>query len=309
MLHSVNNYKDYDFGRQYTAIVYKLSIPRGDFFVNGIDGVNVDGQTNDNVQAIHIVHQTTKFLPRRVLDFYKNVNHYHVVDSGLETLVGEPLDRRIRYVHFDDNRIRTIPREFFQNTVDMQLISIERNLLTILDAEMFRGMPALRWVSFAGNRIRTLPGTLFSANVNLECLSFENNGLTTVGGDLVKSLTKLKGVSFDGNTCINVAYWNEPSMRAELTTEFTTNCAGRCTNMDAPQKEIDNMNDIVDQMEDKKPECSWSKWGTLNGNKNGDRHHYSHSDSSESNENDIEKKQLHYGPNHACPHAHYPKKA
>ncbi|KAG5667837.1 hypothetical protein PVAND_015806 [Polypedilum vanderplanki] len=301
VLRSVNNYKTYDFGRQYSAIVYKLNILGGDCFVQNIETTNVQGMTNDQVEAIHIVHQNVRYLPHRVLDWFKNVVHFHIIDSGLETLDGEPLDGRIRYVHLDDNRIKIVPRGFFANTGNMELISMERNMIESLDDQLFRGMSKLRWISFAGNRIKRLPGTLFVGTPNLECISFENNGLTNVGAELVRDLTKLKGVSFDGNVCINIAYWNEPTMRVELGKEFTTNCGGRCDGIDQFQKDIYNLSDKIEMMEEEKPMCSWFKNYYMSSTPM-DSHSHS---SEESNEDyDMDKKQK-YGPNHACPYAHY----
>lgn len=146
-LHSQNTHQKYDFGVQYVAIVYQLSVPRGDYYVQGITSTNIQGLTDDNVQGLHIAHQFTRFLPHKVLEFYKNINHYHVVGSGLEILGNEPLDGRIRYVHFDDNQIRVIPKTFFATSGDMELISFERNRIETLDADIFREMTKLRWVS------------------------------------------------------------------------------------------------------------------------------------------------------------------
>lgn len=147
-LRSQNTHKKYDFGVQYVAIVYHLSVPRGDYYVEGINSTNVQGLSNDNVQGLHIVHQFTRFLPKKVLDFYKNINHYHIVDSGLEILGTEQLDSRIRYVHFDDNQIRVIPKTFFAASGDMELISFERNRIESLEGDIFKGMTKLKWVSW-----------------------------------------------------------------------------------------------------------------------------------------------------------------
>lgn len=307
VLRSVNTYKEYEFGRQYVAIAYKLSIPGSDFYVSGVESTNMQGMTNDNVQGLHIVHQETRYLPRKVFDWYKNIVHFHVVASGVETLEGEPLDARIRFIHLDDNRIWTVPKEFFSQTRDMELISMERNNIEVLEPEMFRAMPKLRWVSFAGNRIRRLPGTLFRANPALECFSFENNGLTNVGAELVRDLKKLKGVSFDGNVCINIAYWNEPNMVADLTEDITTNCGGRCDTVAQQINSIDRMYDMIEKMEAKKPACSWFKYGWMA------KHFGAGSSGSDSNESGENRRYQHhgyqYGPNHACPHAHYPVKS
>jgi Leucine rich repeat len=255
-LRSINGYKDFDFGRQYSAVTYQVFIPTGDYVVEKVESTNLDGKTNDNVEGLYISHQYVRYLPTGVLDVYRNINHYHVVGSHLKYLNNQQLDRRIRFIHFDDNEIEEIPTEFFRNSVDLEVISLAKNRIGNLREDTFRGMPKLRWVSLAGNRLRYLPGSLFMGNTNLERISFENNGLTKIGSELVKGLTKLKEVSFDANNCINNGYWYESNIIDELTKEFTINCNGRCDNMNGPQKSMEETHDKVIEMRDRYPKCS-----------------------------------------------------
>jgi hypothetical protein len=139
-------YEDYDFGNQYVAVVYGLKVPTGDYTVKGIETTNLQGLTDNDVRGIHVVHQYCKYMPKKFFDWFKNVNHLHFVGSELEFLGDEPLDGRIRYVHFDDNKIRKIPTNYFRSTVDMELISFERNRIETLDEKIFMGLGKLRWV-------------------------------------------------------------------------------------------------------------------------------------------------------------------
>ncbi|XP_070508345.1 phospholipase A2 inhibitor beta-like [Chironomus tepperi] len=295
VLRSVNTYKPYDFGRQYTAVVYKCMIPRETFFVEGINATYWDGKGQDDVEALHIVHQQVTRLPRKVFDFYKNINHIHIIGSGLETLDGEQLDSRIRYLHLDGNVIKVVPKVFFEQSQELMLLSMERNRIETLDADLFVSMPKLRWVSFAGNRIRTLPGSMFRVNTVIECLSFENNGLVSIGNELVKGLDKLKGVSFDGNVCINSAYSKESNVRDLLTQEFIANCAGRCGQSSIEsQNSIRNLEDRIKELESEAPKCS----GQIKKSKNMKQQQSSESDSDE----DLDKNMP---AGKQCPHAHY----
>lgn len=296
VLRSINSYKQYDFGRQYTAVVYRCMLPRETFFVEGINATYSEGKGPDDVEVLHITHQQVTRLPRKVFDWYKNINHIHIVGSGLETLEGEQLDARIRYLHLDDNNIRVVPRNFFQNSQELMLLSMERNRIESLDADLLASVPKLRWVSFAGNRIRTLPGTIFRVNNVIECLSFENNGLVNIGSELVRGLEKLKGVSFDGNVCINSAYSKESNVRDLLTQEFTANCGGRCGQSSInSQNSISNLEDRIDELEKEAPKCSVGiekQW----------KHDSSESDSDEHDEHDNHQ---HHPSGKPCPHAHF----
>jgi len=249
ILHSINKNKEYDFGTQYAAIVYPITIPRGDYFVQGLDAMYHDGKGPDDVLSLHIAGQDVEFLPHKYLDWYKNINHVHIVGSRLTTLENEQLDGRIRYLHLDGNRIESIPVDFFRNSKDMELLSMESNRITKLDSELFTAMTKLNYVSFAGNRLRTLPGNLFRNNLNILCMSFENNALVSVGTDLVSHLTKLKGVSFDGNVCINSAYLKEDRITEKLTTELTANCSGKCGTVAKSQNTIEALMDRLGEFE------------------------------------------------------------
>lgn len=178
----------------------------------------------------------------------------------------------------------------------MVLLSMEKNRIEALDAELFVSMPKLRWVSFAGNRIRTLPGTIFRVNTVIECLSFENNGLVNIGNELVRGLEKLKGVSFDGNVCINSAYSKESNVRDMLTQEFTANCGGRCGHSSIEsQNSISNLKDRIRELEREAPKCTaeiekWSKHSVV--------HASSESDSDEDDHMNMPSGK-------PCPHAHF----
>lgn len=296
VLRSVNTYKPYDFGRQYAAVVYKCMIPREVYFVEGINATYWDGKGPDDVQSLHIVHQQVTRLPRKVLDWYKNINHIHIIGSGLETLEGEQLDARIRYLHLDGNFIKVVPKTFFERSQELMLLSMEKNRIEVLDAELFVTMPKLRWVSFAGNRIRTLPGTIFRVNTVIECLSFENNGIVNIGSELVRGLEKLKGVSFDGNVCINSAYSKESNVRDLLTQEFTANCGGRCGQSSIEsQNSITNLKDRIRDLERQAPRCAAE---ISKKSKQLITQDSSESDSEEDNHMNIPSKQ-------PCPHAHF----
>lgn len=241
-------------------------------------------------------------LPRKVFDWYKNINHIHIVGSGLESIEGEQLDARIRYLHLDENAIRVVPRNFFEHSQELLFLSMERNRIETLDADLLVSVPKLRWVSFAGNRIRTLPGTIFRVNTVIECLSFENNGLVNIGSELVRGLEKLKGVSFDGNVCINSAYSKESNVRDLLTQEFTANCGGRCGHSAiASQNSISSLEDKIDELEMEAPKCSagikkpWKFVQNDSSDSDSDEHVHDH-------ENDYHN---HHPSGKPCPHAHF----
>lgn len=145
-LRTSNIYEEYDFGAQYVAVVYKFYVPTGDYSIGGVETTNLQGLKDDDVQGLHVVHQYSKYLPKRIFDWFKNVNHLHVVGSDLEFLGDQPLDGRIRFVHFNDNKIREIPKNYFRSTVNMELISFERNRIETLNEGIFTGLAKLRWV-------------------------------------------------------------------------------------------------------------------------------------------------------------------
>lgn len=288
--------KKYEFGEQYTAVAYHIYITRPDVFVKGVSGSDREGKTVENVEALRIAHQVVRYLPRRLYEWYHGLNHLHIIDSRLEFLDGEPLDARIRYVHFDDNHISTLPVGFFKNAQNLELFSVERNRLTQVSTDVLTTMPKLRFVSFAGNRIRILPGDLFRGNIELECMNFENNGLVNVGRDLVKDLTKLEGAGFDGNVCINMHYKKGEDIVGLLTKDLTEHCGGQCTGNKDSLNKISELYDQLEQQIQSQPWCERvtknSRWG---------------SDESDSHESEEEGRMQKMGNSDksSCPFAHY----
>lgn len=221
----------YDYGTQYTCFVTGFYVDGPDFVVNQGRAKHLPGKGQNDVEAVHIENQFVKYLPKRMEGLFMNMISYRVENCKLEALGNFNFDKKLRFVYFDNNMIKNVPKDIFRDTADMEYISMNENRIENLDKDLFRNMPKLRFVSFSGNRLRRLDGEMFMNNGNMEFMYFNDNGLASIGVDLVKRLTKLKVVNFDSNICINDAYFSDPSVVDNLTREFTNYCSGQCDNM------------------------------------------------------------------------------
>ena len=241
----------YEFGTQYTCFVTEFYVDGPDYVVYQGRTKHLPGKSQTDVEAVHIEDQYVKYLPKRMEALFVNMITYRVENSRLEVLGNFNFDKKLKYLHLDNNMIKEVPKDIFRETVDIEWISMNENQIETLDQDLFRNMQRLRVVAFGGNRLRRLSGEMFMNNGNLEYIYFNNNGMASVGVDLVKRLTKLKVANFDSNTCINDSYFYDTSVIENLTRQFTNYCSGQCDNMINVDTQIKNLmtrnNEIVQQ--------------------------------------------------------------
>lgn len=218
-------------GSQYTCVAQKAVVTSFETYVTGAKGDHLQGKTNDDVQAIYFVNQTTRFVP---LDFTKpfpNMVALRMQKSGLKFVNQTTFknQRMLRFIQLDDNEIGVIPKKTFWGQRNLESLSISGNRIKRIDSDMLLGLRNLKYFYANGNSIAVIGSSLFRDNTNLEEIFFANNKIRMVGPQLVSRLKELKFARFDGNLCTVISLQQPTTNIVDtLTTEFTQKCAVNC---------------------------------------------------------------------------------
>lgn len=99
---------------------------------------------------------------------------------------------------------------------------------SILNSDLFSGVPNLQKVMIIDSKIENIPKDIFNNNLKLNSIKFDNNKLKIIEFELLQEQkNNLKQFSFLNNPCINKAYKSDdsrsPSLNAVIN-EITQKC-------------------------------------------------------------------------------------
>lgn len=145
----------------YKCFVQGFQSESSNTFIDGIEGEHLEAKTIDDVDAVDFYQQQCRYLPKGLAKFFKNLVGLSVWESGLESIskddlrpfpnlkilwlfgnrlmVIQPLllihNRKIKFLDFSENRIRSVAPDFFDPLVDLEKIYFPSNICYSGNAE------------------------------------------------------------------------------------------------------------------------------------------------------------------------------
>lgn len=237
-------------GSQYTCVAQRAVVTSFETYVTEAKGEHIEGKTNDDVQAIYFVNQTTRYVPLDLAKPFPNIIALRMQKSGLKFINQTTFkkQRMFRFIQLDDNEIEFIPKKTFWGQRNLESLSISGNRIKRIDSDMLLGLRNLKYFYANGNSIAVIGSSLFRDNTNLEEIFFANNKIRMIGPQLVSRIKELKFARFDGNLC-TVINLHQPTTNIvdTLTTEFTQKCAVNCDK--AFNAAFNEVEDLMNQSE------------------------------------------------------------
>ena len=179
------NFKDVEFnelsGSLYTCDVTSLENVDNNMIITGFIGPHMYYKINNNVRAIQIKDQKTKFIPVNLGNLFFN----------------------LIVLRIESSQLIEIKSQDFHKMQDLEHFSFWNNKLTSLPSDAFSTLPKLKEIYLAWNQIEELPFGLFINNSNLEIIHLSNNKIKYLGAGLFGGLVKLNKVYANGNICVN----------------------------------------------------------------------------------------------------------
>ena len=118
-------------------------------------------------------------------------------------LVPKNLPPSLHFLYLEDNQIKTIESNSFENLGQLRELRMSYNNILTLESDAFNGLVNLQKLKLYNNNINTLPGTIFSPLVRLVSLDLGKNNLNTIQytKDIFSSLVAVVFLNLADNQC------------------------------------------------------------------------------------------------------------
>lgn len=180
--------------------------PNGFDEFSGIDGIHMDGRTNDDVLDF-VVFGITTIIPRVICDSFRFLRSIHILrDVGIQRFTENALSSciNLRTISSTFNPIAEIHPNFLRNNVNLTTFTITGSQLTSIPAELFSTTPNLVFTTLRFPLLRDLPADLFRNTPRVEFLHLDQNGLNIWRPEWAQSMTQLRHFSINTNNILEI---------------------------------------------------------------------------------------------------------
>lgn len=148
----------------------------GDSFV--IEGVHIDGYTDDDVRNVVVLNATLNFFPQEIFNRFRYLNQLILMNANLLQL-HQPWQNceHLQLIMLAVNNIQRIPGRIFEACRDVRTFALNNCQTTEIDRLAFSGMNEIREITMNSNSIQTLHPDTFEPCGKLERLSLNDGGL------------------------------------------------------------------------------------------------------------------------------------
>lgn len=129
-----------------------------------------------NLLAISLVNNNLPVFPFAFFSQTPNLERVSLDNNRITDLGFAPFfGTRLSFISAEDNLLRVLPENTFNNLITLGEIRFRNNLIRALSGEIFRDNPALRIADFANNNIESIGSQLLNFLPNLQTLNLGSN--------------------------------------------------------------------------------------------------------------------------------------
>lgn len=140
-------------GTKYTCVVNDFKTTLNDRFITKINGVHLDGKTNEDVTKVLIDHQDCPYLPLNLGTHFKNLDTLYVMKSKVTHLTNDDLTGLTKLKIFDVsyNPVKRLHRDYFKGHGSIEIISFYDCDLNYIEEGALNPLVNLKEGHFQGN--------------------------------------------------------------------------------------------------------------------------------------------------------------
>lgn len=151
-----NVYNGAVIGNQYGCLVHSLMYRASEDlqFLTNVTGNHLSGRSSTDVRRLIVNDQDIlKRIPGQINDFFPIILSLELNNGNLEVLLAEDLKQFPNLIVLDIQRqkVKTLDGDSFSNTLWLQMINFNGNLLKNVGIGLLQGLSALNVASFQGN--------------------------------------------------------------------------------------------------------------------------------------------------------------
>lgn len=130
----------------YTCNVTELSAGE----ISSVSGGHLNNRNNNDVKSLEIKRKDSKTMPRRIGEFFPNLEAILIIESGLEEISPEDLSNLPQLLQLDliSNRIREVDGHLFAGNPLISAFSVTKNPVRHVNPRVFEGTNNLTSLHF-----------------------------------------------------------------------------------------------------------------------------------------------------------------
>lgn len=180
--------------------------PNGYNNFTDIDGIHLDGRTDDDVEYIASVPLLSRSInvPSIICNKFLNVNFIYLNLIGLERIDGNTFDscKNLRQLALHNNLITILPDNVFDHLTNLEILALSGNKLTNISIEWFKNLQNLKTLYLNHNTFEDIPKNTFSPLNKLTDLYLHTNKFEIIHSESFGVLPNLKELSLRENVII-----------------------------------------------------------------------------------------------------------
>lgn len=201
-----------------------INNPNGFDNFTGIDGIHLEGFTNDDVDTVYIGGGFTTNIPRIICDTFPNLYEVDFFNAGLTGIDDNAFSgcsqlgriflsynrissisenafvnlREVTYIHLGDNLLTTIPENLFANQQNVTDLILSYNFFTEIPAGLFRPLENLQTMYLGNLNLTSINNQWFTANSRLTYLYLGHNRIT-LSANMFSGIESVRAISLAFN--------------------------------------------------------------------------------------------------------------
>lgn len=141
------------FGNHYTCHAKNFVNNCANPEITSVSGSHKPGKSSSDVTQVYIDNQKSECIPKKLGDSYPNLKVLCVRNAGVIKISDGDLNGlgNLETLDLGWNKIKLVPKDFFNSTPKLQQLSIRFNKLVVLHASSFLSLNSLRSLWLDGN--------------------------------------------------------------------------------------------------------------------------------------------------------------
>jgi len=120
-------------------------------------------------------------------------------EDGITSVDGVSSYTNLQLLSLEENQISSLDANAFQGLTNLQTLSLDYNQISSLDANAFQGLSNLQRVDLGHNQIASLEANQFQGLASLQSLSLEDNQISSLDANAFQGLSNLQSLELEGN--------------------------------------------------------------------------------------------------------------
>lgn len=164
------------------------------------------------VKNLEFKNSSVAGFSRTICDTFSNLERIVINDIKLEFFEEGALDNcpKLVYLYVHMNRLESLPKNLFKYNKEVQIITLERNVLKSLDRKQFSGLEKLGFLDVSGNYLEEFHVDSVT-DTDLSVLYLYSNDISYLNMEsIIDALPNLQFIGYNNNElpCDRVRYMN-----------------------------------------------------------------------------------------------------